>query len=205
MISLRLTTRMRTTTNVNKAGNAGTLTRVKYTLFFPSGALITHVSTQNAILRPMKKSPIQVLHFALHDEFIDLHNLLKVTGVADSGAAGKALVATGVVTVDSAQELRKSAKIRAGQLVKLPGVSIHVHQSDTPRPPKPVKPPKAPKPTSMPAAQAIMATVFPGMEPPTKLRAKPRARSAGVAPSAGKMVTAKRPSRKPKTRSKHHA
>jgi ribosome-associated protein len=152
----------------------------------------------------MKKSPIQVLHFALHDEFIDLHNLLKVTGVADSGASGKALVATGSVTVDSVQELRKSAKIRAGQLVKLPGVSIHVHQSDTPRPPKPEKPAKVHRPKSMPAAQAIMATPFPGMEPAAKPRARPRARTALDTVPSGKMVTAKRPSKKPTLRSKHH-
>ncbi len=75
----------------------------------------------------MKKKPIQVLHFTLRDEFIELHNLLKVMGVADSGAAGKAMVAAGGVTVDGVQELRKSAKIRAGQLVKMPGVSICVH------------------------------------------------------------------------------
>ncbi len=75
----------------------------------------------------MKKKPIQVLHFTLRDEFIELHNLLKVMGVADSGGGGKALVAAGGVTVDGAQELRKTAKIRAGQLVKLDGVSICVH------------------------------------------------------------------------------
>jgi len=79
----------------------------------------------------MRKKPIQVLHFTLRDEFIELHNLLKVMGVADSGAAGKALVAAGVVTVDGAEELRKSAKIRAGQLVKLSGVSICVHAAES--------------------------------------------------------------------------
>jgi len=78
----------------------------------------------------MKKKPIQVLHFTLRDEFIELHNLLKVTGVADSGAAGKMLVAAGSVTVDGEQESRKSAKIRGGQLVKLPGVSICVHPAE---------------------------------------------------------------------------
>ena len=151
----------------------------------------------------MKKSPIQVLHFALHDEFIDLHNLLKVMGVADSGAAGKALVATGLVTVDGAQELRKSAKIRVGQLVKAPGVSIHVHQSTEPKPPKPEKQPKAPKPKSMPAALAIMGTHFPGMEPP-KPRARPRPRTALNTLPGSKMVTAKRAPKKAKPRTKHH-
>jgi ribosome-associated protein len=77
----------------------------------------------------MKRKPIQVVHFALAHEHIDLHSLLKATGIVDSGAAGKALVAAGEVTVDDAPELRKSAKIRAGQRVKLPGVTIYVQAS----------------------------------------------------------------------------
>ena len=78
----------------------------------------------------MKKKPIEVQHFTLRDEFIELHHLLKVLGVADSGAAGKAIVAAGNVTVDGELELRKTAKIRAGQLVRLPGVTIAVHVPD---------------------------------------------------------------------------
>lgn len=74
----------------------------------------------------MKRKTIQVAHFTLTGEHIDLHSLLKATGIVDSGAAGKALVAEGNVTVDDVPELRKSAKIRAGQRVKLPGVTINV-------------------------------------------------------------------------------
>lgn len=74
----------------------------------------------------MKRKPIQVVHFNLTAEHIDLHSLLKATGIVDSGAAGKLLVASGVVSVDEQTELRKSAKIRAGQRVKLPGASIFV-------------------------------------------------------------------------------
>lgn len=74
----------------------------------------------------MKRKPIQVVHFTLTSAHIDLHSLLKAAGIVDSGAAGKALVAAGNVTVDDAPELRKSAKIRAGQCVKLPGVTIFV-------------------------------------------------------------------------------
>ena len=46
--------------------------------------------------------------------------------MCDSGGAGKALVASGVVAVDGRTELRKSAKIRAGQCVTLAGVRIRV-------------------------------------------------------------------------------
>jgi len=75
----------------------------------------------------MKRKPLQVLHFTISGEFIELHNLLKVTGLVHSGAAGKALVAEGQVQVDGVQELRKTAKIRPGQLVKTAGATICVH------------------------------------------------------------------------------
>jgi len=84
----------------------------------------------NVILPAMKRKPIQVHHFTLRDEHIELHNLLKIVGVADSGGQGKALVASGAVQVDDAPESRKTAKIRAGQKVTLDGVTIHVHASD---------------------------------------------------------------------------
>jgi ribosome-associated protein len=60
---------------------------------------------------------MQQLEFHLRGEFIELCNLLKLTGVCDSGGAGKALVAEGLVSVDGKVELRKTAKIRAGQVV----------------------------------------------------------------------------------------
>lgn len=78
-----------------------------------------------------QRKPIQVVHFSLTGEHIDLHSLLKAAGIVDSGAAGKMLVAAGNVSVDDAPELRKSAKIRAGQCVRLPGVTIHVAPAST--------------------------------------------------------------------------
>ena len=56
--------------------------------------------------------------FELKGEFIALCDLLKTTGVADSGGQGKAFVAEGIVTVDGEIELRKTAKIRKGQVVE---------------------------------------------------------------------------------------
>ena len=55
-----------------------------------------------------------------------MNQLLKLTGLADSGGAGKALVAGGGVLVDGNAELRKTAKIRVGQLVTLGDVEIRV-------------------------------------------------------------------------------
>lgn len=69
---------------------------------------------------------MQQLEFQLRGEFIELNQLLKLTGVCDSGGAGKALVAEGVVCVDGQVELRKTAKIRAGQVVTLGDAQIRV-------------------------------------------------------------------------------
>ena len=70
------------------------------------------------------------IDFALTTEYIELHKLLKLTGVVDSGGAGKAVVAEGAVTVDGRPELRKTAKIRAGQVVMLGDVRIAVQGVD---------------------------------------------------------------------------
>jgi ribosome-associated protein len=59
-------------------------------------------------------------------EYIELNHLLKLSGLCSSGGAGKALVASGAVLVDGIQELRKTCKIRAGQVVSLGEVSIRV-------------------------------------------------------------------------------
>ena len=66
------------------------------------------------------------LEFRLTGEFIELNRLLKLMGVCASGGAGKMLVATGNVTVDGTRELRKTCKIRAGQVVRLGSVQISV-------------------------------------------------------------------------------
>ena len=68
----------------------------------------------------------QQLEFHLRGEFVELCNLLKLAGVCGSGGAGKALVAEGVVSVDGQVESRKTAKIRAGQVVTLGDVQIRV-------------------------------------------------------------------------------
>ena len=69
---------------------------------------------------------MQRLEFVLDREFVELNQLLKLAGLADSGGAGKALVASGEVRVDGAVELRKTAKIRAGQVVRMGQAEIRV-------------------------------------------------------------------------------
>jgi ribosome-associated protein len=69
---------------------------------------------------------MQQLDFLLERDFIELNQLLKLTGLCDSGGAGKALVASGAVRVDGVVEMRKTCKIRAGQRVELDDVRIDV-------------------------------------------------------------------------------
>lgn len=66
------------------------------------------------------------IEFQLNGEYVELCNLLKLTGIADSGGRGKALVAEGAVSVDGQPESRKTAKIRAGQVVECMGMRITV-------------------------------------------------------------------------------
>lgn len=69
---------------------------------------------------------MQQLNFQLDREHVELNQLLKLTGLCDSGGAGKALVASGNVWVDGRRELRKTCKIHAGQTVRFGDVEIHV-------------------------------------------------------------------------------
>jgi ribosome-associated protein len=59
-------------------------------------------------------------------EFIELHNLLKIKGLCESGGMAKAVIAAGLVTVDGNVELRKRCKIRSGQVVVFDGHAIAV-------------------------------------------------------------------------------
>jgi len=61
---------------------------------------------------------MQTIEFKLTTEFVELCNLLKLAGLADSGGRGKAMVAEGMVRVDGNPENRKTAKIRNGQMVE---------------------------------------------------------------------------------------
>jgi len=59
-------------------------------------------------------------------EFIELDNLLKVTGLCDSGGMAKTVIAEGRVTVDGHVELRRRCKLRAGQVMEFEGRTIVV-------------------------------------------------------------------------------
>ena len=58
--------------------------------------------------------------------FVALHNLLKLEGWCESGAAAKHTIDAGLVRVDGQVELRKRCKIKAGQVVEMGEDSIEV-------------------------------------------------------------------------------
>ncbi|RKZ95759.1 MAG: RNA-binding protein [Gammaproteobacteria bacterium] len=65
--------------------------------------------------------------FELKDhEYIELNNLLKVTGLCESGGVAKMLIADGQVKVDGQVELRKRCKIRQGQIVLFNNQQVQV-------------------------------------------------------------------------------
>lgn len=109
---------------------------------------------------------MQKSDYAITTEFIELNQLLKLCGHADSGGAGCMLVATGNVQVDGKQELRKRCKIRVGQVVRLGTIEINVTMADAAtiaatvaaKAARPIKPPK-------PAASAA-----PGEKAPAKVK-----------------------------------
>jgi ribosome-associated protein len=70
--------------------------------------------------------PDTTLELVLRGEHIALDALLKATGLAPSGGFARQLITEGEVRVDGQVELRKTAKIRAGQTVELAGHRVMI-------------------------------------------------------------------------------
>lgn len=69
---------------------------------------------------------MNVIDFELRGDYITLDALLKATGIAENGGAAKAMVAEGKVQVNGQQELRKTCKVRASQVVSVTGTRVRV-------------------------------------------------------------------------------
>jgi len=69
---------------------------------------------------------MDTMEFKLRGEHIALCDLLKLSGIADSGGQGKLMIANGEVTVDGQPESRKTAKIRVNQTVRCLGQTVRV-------------------------------------------------------------------------------
>jgi ribosome-associated protein len=69
---------------------------------------------------------MRALDLALRGDHITLDALLKVSGLAASGGGAKAMIAAGRVQVDGRDELRKTCKVRAGQVVQVGDARVRV-------------------------------------------------------------------------------
>jgi ribosome-associated protein len=67
-----------------------------------------------------------MLELTLRGDYIELDKLLKALGLVESGGRARMVIAAGEVTVDGQVELRKTAKIRAGQVVGYAGQDVRV-------------------------------------------------------------------------------
>ena len=85
------------------------------------------MAQEGSIARPgEQRAGTAPIDFELRGEFIPLDALLKATGIASSGGVAKMMVAAGDVQVNGHQELRKTCKIRAGQVVSALGRQVRV-------------------------------------------------------------------------------
>jgi ribosome-associated protein len=123
------------------------------------------------------------MEYRITTEYIELNQLLKVCGLADSGGAGGAMVTAGGVSVDGQAESRKRCKIRPGQIVTFGDASITVLAAD----PAEVAA-KAEARVAMAREKAVKkrAKALSGAMPfNAKKKAKPKARPKSGSPAPG--------------------
>ena len=69
------------------------------------------------------------MKFELEDDYIELFKLLKVTGIAESGAQAKMLIEEEKVKRNGEIELRKRAKIISGERIEVGEDVIEIEQA----------------------------------------------------------------------------
>jgi ribosome-associated protein len=60
------------------------------------------------------------------NEFIELNDLMKITGMCESGGMAKTMITEGRITVDGKVETRRRRKIRLGQIVAMEGREVRI-------------------------------------------------------------------------------
>jgi ribosome-associated protein len=77
----------------------------------------------------MTKEKTETMTFNLEGtEYIELKNLLKVSGICRTGGAAKAAIEEGLVSVDGVKETRKGLKVKVGQVASLGPQSVRVEK-----------------------------------------------------------------------------
>ena len=66
------------------------------------------------------------MEFKLTDEYIELYKLIKVMDLVDSGADAKQLIEQASVRRNGEIEVRKRAKIKAGETIVIGEVTINI-------------------------------------------------------------------------------
>ena len=66
------------------------------------------------------------MDFKLINEFIELDNLLKVSGVASSGPGAKEMIKNMAVRVNGGVEIRVRRKLKSGDVVLVNGEEIRI-------------------------------------------------------------------------------
>lgn len=69
---------------------------------------------------------MDTIDFELRGDFITLDALLKASGLASSGGAAKALIASGAVQVNAEAETRRGRKLRPGDEVAVGELRLRV-------------------------------------------------------------------------------
>jgi len=59
-------------------------------------------------------------------EFIELNDLMKITGMCESGGMAKTMITEGRITIDGKVETRRRCKIRSGQIVAMEGREVRI-------------------------------------------------------------------------------
>ncbi len=85
----------------------------------------THLITRrHAAGRLERIGNIVSITFAIRGDYIQLDQLLKATGLCESGGAAHAAIAEGRVKVDATVDTRKRAKMKPGQVVSFAGEEV---------------------------------------------------------------------------------
>lgn len=69
---------------------------------------------------------MEAIDFQLNGEFIELIQLLKATGIAETGGHAKMIVENGLITRNGEIELRKRAKLISGDIIVLDDIEITI-------------------------------------------------------------------------------